>query len=118
MKNKIYCINTCPVGLGSRIHRQLLCRGVSPPDVWPEYVTKQSDGKASVMLGLWGMRSTPLFPLLPGSLWPGMVAPDKALSILKAFDAIHTERERERERATTPSLWSTQGDPGSHNDAL
>ena len=29
---------------------------------------------------LWGIRSTPSLPLLPGSLWPGMVAPDRALS--------------------------------------
>ena len=29
------------------------------------------------MLELWVMRSTPLLPLLPGSLWPGVVAPDK-----------------------------------------
>ena len=28
------------------------------------------------MLGLWGMRTTPLFPSLSGPLWPGMVAPD------------------------------------------
>ena len=33
------------------------------------------------MLELWGMRSTPLLPSLPGLLWPGVVAPDKALSI-------------------------------------
>ncbi len=29
------------------------------------------------MLELWGMRSTPLSLLLPGPLWPGVVAPDK-----------------------------------------
>ena len=29
------------------------------------------------MLELWGMRSTPSFPLLPGPLWPGVGAPDK-----------------------------------------
>ena len=33
------------------------------------------------MLELWGMRSTPLLPSLPGPLWPGMVAPDSALSM-------------------------------------
>ena len=27
------------------------------------------------------MWSTPLFPLLPGPLWPGVVAPDKVLSV-------------------------------------
>ena len=29
------------------------------------------------MLELWGMQSTPSLPSLPGSLWPGVVAPDK-----------------------------------------
>ena len=29
------------------------------------------------MLELWGMRSAPLLPSLPGPLWPGVVAPDK-----------------------------------------
>ena len=28
------------------------------------------------MLKLWGMRSTPSLPSLPGTQWPGMVAPD------------------------------------------
>ena len=31
------------------------------------------------MLEVWGMQSTPLLPLLPGPLWPGVVAPDKGL---------------------------------------
>ena len=30
------------------------------------------------MLELWGLWSTPLLPSLPGSLWPGVVAPDKS----------------------------------------
>ena len=40
------------------------------------------------MLELWGMRSTPLLPLLPGPLWPGVVAPDRVLSIgqIECFD--------------------------------
>ena len=29
------------------------------------------------MLDLWRMRSTPLLPLLPGPLWPVVIAPDK-----------------------------------------
>ena len=29
------------------------------------------------MLELWGMRSIPSLPSLPGPLWPGVVAPDK-----------------------------------------
>ena len=33
------------------------------------------------MLGPWGIRSFPLLPLLPGPLWPGVVALDRALSM-------------------------------------
>ena len=47
----------------------------------PVYDTKQSDGKASVMLELWGMQSTPSFTFLPGSLCLGVVIPDRILSI-------------------------------------
>ena len=45
------------------------------------YDSKQSDGEVPVMLELWGIRSTPLLPLLPGPLWLSMVAPDRALSM-------------------------------------
>ena len=47
----------------------------------PGYDTKLSDGEVLVMLGLWGIQSTPSLPLLSGPLWPGMVAPDRALSM-------------------------------------
>ena len=47
----------------------------------PRYDTKQSDGEVLVMLELWGMWSTLLLLLLPGPLWPGVVAPDRALSM-------------------------------------
>ena len=43
-----------------------------------------NDSKQSpVMLGLWGMRSTPLLPSLPGPLLPLVVTPDRVLSIDK-----------------------------------
>ena len=45
------------------------------------YGTKQSDGEVPAVLELWGMRSTSSLPLLPGPLWPGVVAPDRALSM-------------------------------------
>ena len=34
------------------------------------------------------MRSTPSLPSLPGSLWPGMVAPDRVMSMrqIELFD--------------------------------
>ena len=53
--------------------------GLDPTNECPVYDTKQSDGEVPIMLGLWGMRSTPSLPLLPDSLWPGMVTPDRAL---------------------------------------
>ena len=42
---------------------------------------KQSDGEVPAVLELWGMRSTPLLPSLPGPLWLGVVAPNRALSM-------------------------------------
>ena len=72
----------CPVGWGWRIHWLLLCKGVRPPpNECLGYDTKQSDCKIPSMLELWGMRSTPSLPSLPGPLWPGVVAPDRALSM-------------------------------------
>ena len=49
------------------------------PKSW--YDTKQSDGEVPAVLELWGMRSTPSLPSLPGPLWPSVVAPDWALSM-------------------------------------
>ena len=49
----------------------------------PGYDTKQTDGEASVMLELWGMRSTHLLLLLPGWLWPGVVVPDLSMGQIK-----------------------------------
>ena len=50
-----------------------------PTSECPGYDTKQSDGEVPVMLGPWGKQSTPSLQLLPGSLWPGVVALDRAL---------------------------------------
>ena len=55
--------------------------GKDPPNECPGYDTKQSDGEVPAVLELWGMWSTPSLPLLPGPLWPGVVAPDRALSM-------------------------------------
>ena len=37
---------------------------------------------------LWGMQGTPSLPSLPGPLWPGIVAPDRVLSMdqIELFD--------------------------------
>ena len=57
-------------------------RGVRPTtNKCPSYDTKQSNGEAPAKLELWGMRSTPLLSSLPGSLSPGVVAPERGLSI-------------------------------------
>ena len=53
----------------------------SPPNKCPVYNTKQSDGEVPVILELWGMWSTSSLLLLPSSLWPGMVALDRALTM-------------------------------------
>ncbi len=70
----------CPVSWVCRIHWLHLCRGVRPPPLneCPGYDTKQSDGEVPAVLELWEMRSTPSLPSLPGPLWPGVVAPDRA----------------------------------------
>ena len=60
------------VGLLAELANHYTTRGE-----YPGYDTKQSDGEVPVMLELWGMRSAPLLPSLPGLLWPGVVVPDK-----------------------------------------
>ena len=67
--------------MGCRIYRLILCSVVRPPNKCPGYDTKQSAGEVPVMLELWGMQSTPLFPFLPGPPWPGVVAPNRAISM-------------------------------------
>ena len=72
----------CLIDWGRRMQQLLLCRGVRPHlNECPRYDTKQSDGEVLVMFELWGMRSTPSLPLLPGLFWPGVVAPDRVLSM-------------------------------------
>ena len=73
-----------PVCWGCRIHRLLFCRRLRPPlhhNECPDYDIKQCDGELPVTLELWGMLSTPSLPSLPGSLWPGVVVPDRVLSM-------------------------------------
>ena len=71
----------CPVSWGCRIYWLNLCRGVRPPSRVSYYDTKQSDGEVPVMLEHWGMWRTTSLPMLPGPLWPGIVAPDRTLSM-------------------------------------
>ena len=81
MCDSVSTFTRCPVGWGCRIHRLFLCRGVRPPPTSVLYDTKQSDGEVPAILELWGIWSTPLLPSLPGPLWPGVVALDRALSM-------------------------------------
>ena len=57
--------------------------GLDFPNECPGYDNQQSDGGAPVMMELRGIRNTPLLPSLPGTLWAGMVAPDRVLSMGK-----------------------------------
>ena len=45
----------------------------------PRYDTIQPDGEAPVMLEFWRVWCTSLLLLLPGPLWPKVVAPDRVL---------------------------------------
>ena len=60
----------------------LSAEGSDPPMSVLIYDTKQSDGQVPAMRELWEMRSAPSLPLIPGPLWPGMVAPDRTNCIL------------------------------------
>ena len=92
-KNATCCLEQIPETLSAVAVKYTNCTsadGWPPPPAHkcPRYDTKQTDGEDSVMLELWGMRSTPLLLLLPGPLWPGVVAPDRALSMgqIEVFD--------------------------------
>ena len=71
-----------PVGWCCRRHRLHLCSGVRLPQLmsWL-YDTKQSDGEAQAMLESWRLHSIPLWSTLPGPPKPGVVAPDRVLSM-------------------------------------
>ena len=60
-----------------------LQRGKTPHNECPGYDTKQSDGELPVMSELWGMLSSLSLPSLPDTLWPGVVAPNKVLSMVQ-----------------------------------
>ena len=56
-----------PVGCGCRIHRLHFCKEVRLPNENLGFDTKHADSDAPI-LELWGIRSTPLLPLLPRPL--------------------------------------------------
>ena len=47
---------------------------------------KQADDGAPVMLEFWEMWSTSSLSLLPGSLWPRVVAPDLSMGQTELFN--------------------------------
>ena len=58
-----------------------LYRGKTFPSKCLGYDTKQSDGEGSVMLELWGLRSTPSLTWFPGLLWSVVERSEKILSM-------------------------------------
>ena len=54
---------------------------LSHPNEYPGYDTRQSDGEVSVMLDVWGMRSTPSLKSLPAPLWPEVEVPNRIFSM-------------------------------------
>ena len=75
-------IRVCPVGWGCRTHWELFYRRRRlRPHECPAYDAKKSDGEVRVILELQRRQCTPSLPSLPGPLWPGVVEPDKLLSV-------------------------------------
>ena len=66
---------------GAAEYTASLQRAKTPCNECPGYDTEQFDGEASVMQEFGGMQSTPSLLSLPGPLWPGVVAPDRVLSM-------------------------------------
>ena len=72
---------TWPNSWSCRIHWLHRCSRVKPFNACPGYDTKKSDGEFPIMLELWGMWGTTSLPSFSGRLWPGVVAPDRDLSM-------------------------------------
>ena len=72
---------TLKVDRGYRMYRPHFCTGVRHhPNECPGYDIKPYDGEAPA-LEIWEIQNTHLVSLIPGSLWPEVVAPDKFLSM-------------------------------------
>ena len=56
-----------------------LQKGTTPTSLLD--ITQKSDSEAWVILELWGKRSTPSLPPLSSLPWPGVIAPDRVLSL-------------------------------------
>ena len=58
-----------------------LLSGKTTPNEYPGYDSKQSDGEVPVIGEIWGMLSTSPLWSIPGPVWPGVVTPDRVLSM-------------------------------------
>ena len=70
-----------PVYCGYWIHWLHFCSRVRIFNECPGYDTKESDGKAPLIPEHWEMQNNSLLSSVPAPLKPGVVAPDKVLSI-------------------------------------
>ena len=68
-------------GFGIDNLQGLMCHETKPNQTKSNQRIKQFDGETSVMLELWGMQSTSSLLLLQWPLWPGLVKPDRVLSM-------------------------------------
>ena len=66
------------------------------------YDIKQSGVKASLMLELWGMRSTSSLSLLPCSIWPGVVVIDRVL-FMGQTEQLDIQTESKSSSPSSPS---------------
>ena len=66
----------------------IYAEGYETPNECPGYEIKKSEGKAPVMMELWGMWSSPSLLSLSALLWPRVAAPDRVLSMgqIELFD--------------------------------
>ena len=78
-----YACFECLVAWGCRIDKPNLWKGTtsSLTNVCPRSHTEQSDSEVPIMLERWGTQSTPSLESRQVTLWPGVVAPDRVLSM-------------------------------------
>ena len=79
----LICHKTQPIAqlAGAVEYTVSLQRGKTPSNKCPRYDTKQSNGEFPVMSEFWRMWSIPSLSSSSGPLWPGVVAPDRVLSM-------------------------------------
>ena len=77
----IHYASPSQLGLQKTLTAPLQRSKIPPSNKCHRYDAKQSDGEVLIMLELWGMWNTPSLSSLSGPLWPGVVAPDRVLSM-------------------------------------